>query len=101
MISIEQISYRYPKEEKPVFDGFGCFFAQGEIVALSGPNGCGKTTLTKLMVGLLRPDTGRITIDGHDTAHQDLFTIGQAIGYLFQKLLYQQMIYIMQTAAKQ
>ncbi len=42
--------------------------AAGEIFGFLGPNGAGKTTTIKMLVGLLRPDAGRITINGHDLA---------------------------------
>ncbi|MCL1905798.1 MAG: energy-coupling factor ABC transporter ATP-binding protein [Clostridiales bacterium] len=84
MIEVENISYTYPKGAAPVLKDLWAVFKRGEIVAVSGKNGCGKTTLTKLLAGILRPDTGRILIDGRDTAKKDLFEIGQRIGYVFQ-----------------
>ena len=56
----------------------------GVCAALSGANGSGKTTLGKLMAGLLRPDRGRVLIDGEDTAGWPLGRFGRRVGYLFQ-----------------
>jgi energy-coupling factor transport system ATP-binding protein len=67
-----------------VFTGFSAQFQRGEIVAVSGKNGCGKTTLTKLLTGVLQPSEGSIRIDGSNTAEMDLFLIGRRIGYVFQ-----------------
>ena len=47
-------------------DGLDLEVRAGEVLALLGPNGAGKSTTVKCLVGLLRPDTGRMTIDGHD-----------------------------------
>jgi len=50
--------------------GLDLSIAGGEILALLGPNGAGKSTTVKCLVGLLRPDTGQITIDGTDALAQ-------------------------------
>ena len=47
-------------------DGVDLVLAEGESRALVGPNGCGKTTLFELITGALRPDAGRIVLDGAD-----------------------------------
>ena len=57
------LSKSYKKGE-PVLSGFNCNFAPGKIIGLLGPNGCGKSTLIKLISGLLVPDSGEIQICG-------------------------------------
>ena len=84
MISIENVTYSYPAADAPALADFSMHFDRGEIVAVRGKNGCGKTTLTKLIVGVLRPSSGQVTIDGLDTSGMDLFEIGKRIGYIFQ-----------------
>jgi putative ATP-binding cassette transporter len=65
----------------------------GELVILAGGNGSGKTTLVKLLVGLYRPESGAISIDGHRLCDEDresyrqLFSIVFADGHLFRDLL--------------
>ncbi|KUO95941.1 ABC transporter ATP-binding protein [Ferroacidibacillus organovorans] len=51
---------------KPLVDNLSFSVGEGEIVALVGPNGAGKTTTLGLILGLIRPDSGKIVICGHD-----------------------------------
>ncbi|HEV8358191.1 MAG TPA: LPS export ABC transporter ATP-binding protein [Gemmatimonadales bacterium] len=60
--------------------------AQGEIVGLLGPNGAGKTTVFYLITGLIRPDAGRITLDGRDLTGKPMYRRARlGIGYLAQE----------------
>jgi lipopolysaccharide export system ATP-binding protein len=60
--------------------------AQGEIVGLLGPNGAGKTTTFYLITGLIRPDAGRIVLDGKDLTDAPMYRRARAgIGYLAQE----------------
>lgn len=52
------------KKNHPVLDGLNLTIPSGRIVGLLGPNGCGKSTLIKLVSGLLQPDSGEILVDG-------------------------------------
>ncbi len=59
---------------------------QGEIVGLLGPNGAGKTTTFYLITGLIRPDEGRVHLDGHDLTRAPMYQRARAgIGYLAQE----------------
>ncbi len=56
---------------------------QGEVVGLLGPNGAGKTTSFRMIVGLVSPDTGRISVDGQDITHLPMYRRARrGIGYL-------------------
>jgi ABC-type multidrug transport system ATPase subunit len=57
---------------------------KGEIAVLMGPNGAGKTTLLRSMVGLARPQRGRILVEGQDIAGQEVADICRRVGYLPQ-----------------
>jgi lipopolysaccharide export system ATP-binding protein len=60
--------------------------AQGEIVGLLGPNGAGKTTTFYLITGLIRPDGGRVRLDGLDLTRAPMYERARAgIGYLAQE----------------
>ncbi|HEV8265500.1 MAG TPA: LPS export ABC transporter ATP-binding protein [Gemmatimonadales bacterium] len=60
--------------------------AQGEIVGLLGPNGAGKTTTFYMITGLIRPDAGRILLDGKEVTAEPMYRRARAgIGYLAQE----------------
>ena len=60
MIQINNISYHYPDQKKPVFSNFSLSLSQGRIYGLLGKNGTGKSTLLHLIAGLLRPQAGSV-----------------------------------------
>jgi len=63
MLDVSNLSFSFPGGEN-VVNRIDLKVPAGEIVGLSGPNGAGKTTLLRLLSGTLRPDTGRIILDG-------------------------------------
>lgn len=63
-IELKNVSFRY--DVKPILEAISCRIDQGEFVSIIGPNGGGKTTLIKLMTGLLHPYEGTIRIDGDE-----------------------------------
>lgn len=65
-------------------DGIEASIRPGEITGLVGPDGAGKTTLIRLMTGLMLPDEGSLTVLGFDTA-RDAASIQAAIGYMPQR----------------
>ena len=63
-IDIRQLSYTYPGSPTPVLKDFSCRFAAGSFNAVAGPTGIGKSTLVRLILGLLTPDEGSVRIGG-------------------------------------
>lgn len=63
-ISIDNISFSYGPQGTPTFKDFSCRFEAGQITEIAGPTGIGKSTLIKLILGLLKPSSGTITING-------------------------------------
>jgi ABC-type Fe3+/spermidine/putrescine transport system ATPase subunit len=61
---LEEITHRY--KDVVALDGVSLAIAEGELVTLLGPSGCGKTTLLRIVAGFVRPDEGRVLLEGHD-----------------------------------
>ncbi|MCA1492188.1 ATP-binding cassette domain-containing protein [Sinorhizobium alkalisoli] len=70
--------------QAPALDGIEATIRGGEITGLVGPDGAGKTTLIRLMTGLMLPDEGNVEVLGHDT-RRDPAEIQAAIGYMPQR----------------
>jgi ATP-binding cassette subfamily B protein RaxB len=63
-VEVRNLSFRHGTDEPFVFENASFSIAPGEYVAITGPSGGGKTTLIKIMLGLLRPASGDVLIDG-------------------------------------
>jgi len=62
VITFENLSFSYDK--RPILEKVDLLVEEGEFASIVGPNGGGKTTLLKLMLGLIKPDTGRVRVFG-------------------------------------
>ncbi len=65
-IKFENLSFQYENTNTKVLDGINFDINKGEIIKINGDSGKGKSTLVHLLVGLLKPTDGRITVDGKD-----------------------------------
>lgn len=84
-LSIKGLQKSYRK--KRVIHDVSLDLARGEVVALLGPNGSGKTTTFYTIAGLVKGDAGRITIDGQDISHLPMYRRARmGIGYLPQEM---------------
>jgi phospholipid/cholesterol/gamma-HCH transport system ATP-binding protein len=84
-IQVEHLVARYG--DKLILNDVSCAVQRGEVFAIVGGSGCGKTTLLRHMIGLLRPADGRVLIEGDDITHADeeqLRRIQQRFGVSFQ-----------------
>jgi phospholipid/cholesterol/gamma-HCH transport system ATP-binding protein len=75
-------------EDKPVLDGISFHLPHGETKAIFGVAGSGKSTILKLALGLLKPDSGHIYVLGEDVTsmkEEDLFQLRSRIGIVFQE----------------
>ncbi|GJE40144.1 ABC transporter ATP-binding protein [Methylobacterium persicinum] len=80
----EAVGYRYPGAERWAVRGLSLTIKAGEVVALVGENGSGKTTIVKLLARLYDPTEGRILLDGRDLRDYDPDVLRTRIGVIFQ-----------------
>jgi ATP-binding cassette, subfamily B, bacterial CvaB/MchF/RaxB len=63
-LTLEKVSFRYSVLDPYVLRNVTMELPAGKSIAITGPSGCGKTTIAKLILGLLKPESGRILVDG-------------------------------------
>jgi phospholipid/cholesterol/gamma-HCH transport system ATP-binding protein len=86
-MSIELIDVRKSFGGKQILRGFSLRVEDGSTTALVGFSGAGKSVTLKHIVGLLRPDSGTVRVDGRDVpslSRDDLYTLRREVGYVFQ-----------------
>ena len=83
-LSLEGVSFCYPGSDREVLSGIDLKVASGETIALVGKNGAGKTTLIKLLVGLFRPTSGAIRVNGVDVSTMPMSDLRRRVGVIFQ-----------------
>jgi ATP-binding cassette subfamily B protein len=83
-VGFDAVSFSYPTGVRPALDGVSFACEPGELVALVGPSGAGKTTTSYLVPRFYDAQQGRVTIDGHDVRDLTLDTLGAHIGMVFQ-----------------
>ena len=81
---IEYKNIRMAYGEKVIIDNFSLAVEKGEFVTIIGSSGCGKTTILKMVNGLVRPVSGEILIDGRSIREMDLTALRRNIGYAIQ-----------------
>jgi cobalt/nickel transport system ATP-binding protein len=85
LINLSGITFSYPGAEQPVLNNLDLKFYRGEKVGLVAPNGSGKTTLLHIMMGLLKPNSGRLEMFGKLVSKEnDFWEVRRRIGLLFQ-----------------
>jgi energy-coupling factor transport system ATP-binding protein len=82
-VSCEGLTFSYPGSGEPALSGISFELPPGEYVGVVGPNGGGKSTLVRLLNGLLRPGSGSVRVSGHDPATEP-FEVRKHLGILFQ-----------------
>ena len=83
-IALEDASFNYP-DGRPAFQNINLTLRQGELVAIVGPTGAGKTTLAYAIAGYVRPTRGRVRYDDTDLAEANVESVRDFVTYVFQE----------------
>jgi ATP-binding cassette subfamily B protein len=83
-IAIEHVSFTYPGADEPALSDVCLSVAAGQTVALVGPSGAGKTTLSNLVARFYDPSSGRVTLDGRDLRDYDVESFRTLLGIVEQ-----------------
>lgn len=81
-IRVEEVSMAYGNSK--ILDSVSLTIGKGSVVTIVGPNGCGKTTLLKIINNLLKPDLGRVLVDGRAVGSLPAHRLARIMGYVPQ-----------------
>jgi phospholipid/cholesterol/gamma-HCH transport system ATP-binding protein len=88
LVLVRDLDFSYDNSDNgPVLAGINLRIPRGKLVAIMGGSGCGKTTLLRLIGGLLRPSRGAVEVEGrrvHEMPHAELYRLRRKMGMLFQ-----------------
>ena len=82
IISLEHVNKSFG--ETKVLKDFSLAVSEGEFLTVIGRSGCGKTTMLKLINGLLTPESGNVIVEGKNLKDTDLIALRRSIGYVIQ-----------------
>ena len=83
LVRFENVAFGYESDVE-VLHGINLEIKRGDVIAVLGPNGSGKTTLVKQAIGLLKPKSGRVLVNGRDTREASVAQVASTLGYVFQ-----------------
>ncbi|MDR1710152.1 MAG: ABC transporter ATP-binding protein [Candidatus Accumulibacter sp.] len=85
LVKIRDVNFAY--DDRPILKGIDMEIPRGQLVAIMGNSGCGKTTLLRLIGGQLKPTSGELLVDGQSVpgmSHDELYAMRRRMGMLFQ-----------------
>ncbi|MGB5679915.1 MAG: ATP-binding cassette domain-containing protein, partial [Gammaproteobacteria bacterium] len=85
-IAVDRISFRYGPNEDPALLGVSFAVEPGEMVAICGSTGAGKSTMIKLIAGMYRPQAGSLSIDDMDIRQLNAMDLRRSISYIPQEV---------------
>ena len=83
LVKFEDVSFGYESENQ-ILHGINLDIKRGDVIAVLGPNGSGKTTFVKHAIGLLKPTSGCVFVNGRDTREASVAEVARTLGYVFQ-----------------
>ena len=86
-VRVEHVGYRYAGQTVPTLDDVSFTLRPGEVVAVVGASGAGKTTLARLILRGLDPDSGRVLLDGHDLRDLTRASLRRHVAVVLQETL--------------
>ncbi len=84
LVSFQDVRFQYKEDTPEVLHGINMEVRAGEVIAILGHNGSGKTTTVKHALGLLKPTTGKVLLGGKDSKKNTIAQAAKTIGYVFQ-----------------
>jgi len=84
-ITLQNVSFQFADGMPLLLDDVSLELAPGDAIGVTGDNGTGKSTILGLIMGILRPTSGRVLIDDQDIAEMDPLSLRAQIGYMPQK----------------
>jgi energy-coupling factor transport system ATP-binding protein len=84
LVRFEGVRFRYGEDLPEVLKGLDFNIYAGDVIAILGHNGSGKTTMVKHALGLLKPTGGRVLLEGQDTRKTTVAKNAHTVGYVFQ-----------------
>jgi len=85
LIEFKDVYFKYPSRKNQILDNFNLTIPATYKIALVGSSGCGKTTLTSLLLRFYEVESGQILIDGHDIKDYNVSKLRTCIGYVMQE----------------
>jgi ABC-type multidrug transport system fused ATPase/permease subunit len=87
IVELDGVTFHYPDTDRPALENVSLRIRPGELVAVVGASGAGKSTIAKLLLRFRDPDAGSIRLDGHDLRDLTLASVRESVGVLLQDSL--------------
>ncbi len=83
-VAFDGVRFAYPGTERPALNAISFAVEPGQLIALVGPSGAGKTTVTSVLARFYDPNAGRVLVDGRDVRDVTMESLSENIGIVFQ-----------------
>lgn len=85
-LSVDRLVYAVPGSDVPILKGLSFSLSPGEVLGVIGPSAAGKSTLARLLIGVTKPTTGGVYLDGNNVYLWERGSFGDMVGYLPQSV---------------